>query len=1596
MPSRLRWEKGESGLHCNRIQLYDPRGGPHLGKEPGGPRRAGTAAKSSGRVGGEGQDSRGEIEFLPRQWEKEEQEEGQKERQKEGEKEEERVGGGKRKEEEIWRENGGKETVESPVSRNGYGPRCQDPKESVKEGSKAVEKIKRNFRLIFSRFFIGFRRKFGRRSDGRQNKDPTHFSAGARHPSSLFNQGDEGVRHASKRVKLGHGRGVFAPSDEPICEAASSRQVHGRPPARSHVIGVDRRPPDAGEGGRRVRLPLPKIESGRIDGLGAPMECSSAGGDYTTSGAPYFDPSRNSERSKGGQAGSSCETREPEFRRERKRQEPRKGQRQKQTRQRKRQRQWRRQKECRKGRWLLRQGEQMLKQGLLGRENKETRMNENALAIEPNKKLLKGGDGGVPLKSQEDSRQDTRAGPKEVDFSFSPERMGHQTWNSSDLRLPQIDHARFEGMASPAATGLATEFCTVSPNAESQQTKDLGMDQAKKDSECGESDGISMSGIFHWLGSRIDVLLKTLCTVKPTGKIFPLPTSSAELASVFPLLGSDVLCVLRCLVVSLNSLNGEGLRNSSSPTRLQREVLEGLVPDCRRVLSWPSSSTRLSWEQFFRVKGVDYKGEEVQTARPICWENVSPALPNEVGQVNLEEVVELGSKEYVLNFPEYLLPEEEQVYTKPPKVMVAQEDWEPLCKNLMQRGVFSRVHESEVFKVGGKPVLNGLFGVSKHEFSGNYEVMRIIMNLIPTNRLRRALESDLSTLPSWAGMTPLVLEPEENLVVSSEDVRCFFYIFRLPEIWKPLMAFNRPLPQSLCGDRPGLWYPCSAVLPMGFKNFVSLAQHVHRFIMKRALGKLHFGGELELRKDKVFPRGDFLFRIYLDNFDELRKVSKDLAEAIEGKASPLVLGLREEYQVLGVPRHPKKAVASSMQAEVQGALVCGDEGVAFPKPEKILKYSELALLLLQSDTCTQKQAQVVGGGLVYFTMFRRPLLGCLNWLWRFILSFGGFPPVVKLPIPPEVKLELARFVGLVPLAFMNFRSRVSPVVTASDASTVGGGVTMSQTLTPAGRIAAQCKVRGDVLEPADTISVLTIGLFDGIGALRVAADSLGWNVVGHVSVEKSDAAARVVESRFPNSIRISDVRDINSDTVTEWALQFSQVSLIVIGAGPPCQGVSGLNASRKGALRDARSSLFAEVSMIRTLVRTAFPWAQVQSLMESVASMDDADESVMSKDFGTTPWLIDASEVSLARRPRLYWVEWELVEGHGCVFDQTKRRPTVLLNCQVDPKDFLLPGWHKTSAEPFPTFTTSRPRDRAGYKPAGLNQCNDAEKTMWAQDSHRFPPYQYQFKHCLINGKGDLRLPSIEEREVIMGFPRNYTMSCMPKASQGSVAHTDCRLSLVGNSWNVVVVSWLLSQLGARLGLNEVLTPQDLADRCAPGSTTDFQTFLQRPLMSHKRKCVNLAAPKLLVQKLLNMVSIKGEDILIQSSSEDQVKYYRLRSSVPSKLWKWKTVTGWRWSSSKEHINVLEMRATLTALRWRLERRGSLNTKFVHLLDSLVCLHSLSRGRSSSLKLKRSLLRINALLLATHSSAVWAYVHTKDNPADAPSRYPRKRKWCNA
>ena len=221
--------------------------------------------------------------------------------------------------------------------------------------------------------------------------------------------------------------------------------------------------------------------------------------------------------------------------------------------------------------------------------------------------------------------------------------------------------------------------------------------------------------------------------------------------------------------------------------------------------------------------------------------------------------------------------------------------------------------------------------------------------------------------------------------------------------------------------------------------------------------------------------------------------------------------------------------------------------------------------------------------------YRRPLMSCLNEVWSFI---GRFKHDRKfLPLPHKVREELWAAFFLSMASFIDFRLPSDGIVTASDASQAGGGLCCSTGLTTFGLKASASAVRGDHFESFEEGGLLIVSVFDGIGSLRIALDALGAEVAGYVSVESNPAARRVVESAFPGVISLSDIREVSKEVIHRWAAAFPKVKGVLLGGGPPCQGVSGLNASRRGALEDPRSSLYQHYVRVRNLLTAGVPFS---------------------------------------------------------------------------------------------------------------------------------------------------------------------------------------------------------------------------------------------------------------------------------------------------------------------------------------------------------------------------------------------------------------------
>ena len=538
-----------------------------------------------------------------------------------------------------------------------------------------------------------------------------------------------------------------------------------------------------------------------------------------------------------------------------------------------------------------------------------------------------------------------------------------------DLQLNSLSSSCTEGVPSADCPGVGRVVGLVGETA--QGAEDSGSPQTKSVSPLpSEGSGRKMALAVQQKVSPRDfrqlmslarsMLYDGECermqnTVEDTSyvadDIFPLPLP------LKPGANSELACA--DMIYGLNLFacgKGEGHR----PKREPCGIVENLVEVCDRFKVWDVTLGNLDFADFFAKRGVTYDGEEVRVAQTLTWEGVRSSLPDEVGQLDLRDFCTQGTLHYLEHFEEHLIDSSDLPCPKAPRVMVG-DDWPSICEGLIKKNICEVMPVDELFHINQVPLLNGMFGVGKGEFVGEIETQRLIMNLVPLNGLCEPLVGDVCTLPNICSFGTFLLDDGEVALPSSEDIRCFFYLFKIPPAWKKFLGFNRPVPPSLV---PEEWQgrPCvltSCVLPMGFINSVSIAQHVHRNIVawsQQVEGGL--GQGCEMRKDRVSSSAKSQYRVYLDNFDLVERLDPATAAALEGQVANTVEDLREQYAAQNIPRHPKKAVVRAPVAEIQGAIVDGVAGFAQPKANKIALYCQLALMLVEQGQCTLKELQV--------------------------------------------------------------------------------------------------------------------------------------------------------------------------------------------------------------------------------------------------------------------------------------------------------------------------------------------------------------------------------------------------------------------------------------------------------------------------------------------------------------------------------------------------------------------------------------------------------------------------------------------------------------
>lgn len=297
------------------------------------------------------------------------------------------------------------------------------------------------------------------------------------------------------------------------------------------------------------------------------------------------------------------------------------------------------------------------------------------------------------------------------------------------------------------------------------------------------------------------------------------------------------------------------------------------------------------------------------------------------------------------------------------------------------------IPDGDVYQEGSEKCLNGLFGVVKAgKFtSAGSPILRVIMNLVPTNRLFQVICGDIQLLPQGAAWVPLVMAEGEELKISQGDMSAAFYLFSVPAAWRPYMCFNYLAKGEDIGKTAGQCYrPCCLVLPMGWSSSVGIMQMLSRELLLTQ----GVPAALELHKGRAAPGGftDVVGRassttawwqVYLDNYMSAELYDKDY-NAVDVSLQSMAM---DAWHGAGVLTADDKQVLGANSAVELGVRLEGVHGLMGASPERLFKTILASVWLLMKHGSSTRDAQVVLGRRIFILQYRRAAMCVLSKAW---------------------------------------------------------------------------------------------------------------------------------------------------------------------------------------------------------------------------------------------------------------------------------------------------------------------------------------------------------------------------------------------------------------------------------------------------------------------------------------------------------------------------------------------------------------------------------------------------------------------------------------
>ncbi len=320
-----------------------------------------------------------------------------------------------------------------------------------------------------------------------------------------------------------------------------------------------------------------------------------------------------------------------------------------------------------------------------------------------------------------------------------------------------------------------------------------------------------------------------------------------------------------------------------------------------------------------------------------------------------------------------------------------------------------------------------------------------------------------------------------------------------------------------------------------------------------------------------------------------------------------------------------------------------------------------------------------------------------------------------------------------------------------------------------------------------------LSLFDGMSCGQISLIELGFKINKYYASEIEKAAIKVSSTKFPNTIHLGSVINIDIS-------KLEPIDLLI--GGSPCNDLSSsgsrnglsttckieiltleqyLQLKEEGFIFKGQSYLFWEYIRILTEIRKYNP--NVKFLLENVV-MDQKWKEIFDKTLGVEGVLINSNLVSAQNRKRFYWT-------NICTIEQPE---DLNINLQDILEETL--DWNKASI--VGRRMTSDGVRKDGEKDLKLYQCLEVKKTMQNKSNclttfskdNVLTPMEIGRHYDCYNRKLPYRNYTIKEYCRLQNVSDDYFYD-----NDKLIVSVSSLRKMLGNGWTINVIKHILKNL---------------------------------------------------------------------------------------------------------------------------------------------------------------------------------------------------------